>query len=76
MTKDFPYNKVLVSIDYDAVTSIMKLVYRKKIGVEERVYEDVPKEVACPMFYKDSAKELLSYYAKKVKKKFKIKQIK
>lgn len=74
MQRDFPYNNRLLSMDY--TNEVLKIVFKKRTGgTEERVYEDVPKPVGCKLFYKESAKEVLSYFSKNIKKKFKVKQI-
>ncbi len=64
----FPYNPVLVSMNYKGTE--LTLTFRKKQGTQDRTYAEVPATVAYGLLYKKTASELLSYYAKEVRKKF------
>lgn len=51
----------------------LKLTFKKRSGgLVERKYLEVPKEIGCGLFYKQSAKEVLSFFAKYIRKKFKV----
>jgi hypothetical protein len=54
---------------------ILKLMFRKTTGVQVRTYEDVPSETAHKLYYKNTAKDVLRFFAKEIKKKFKIKSV-
>lgn len=64
----FPHNPVLISMSIDGEK--MTLEYRKKIGSEKRTYDEVPTLISYGLFYKKTAKEVMSYYAKNIRKKF------
>jgi hypothetical protein len=74
----FPINPVLESLSYanDNLTLVFKKKIEGKVLLQSRQYENVPKEVVYPWIYKKSASEVLSYYAKNIRKKFKLISIK
>ncbi len=66
----FPINPVLAGMTYRGEE--LTLVFKKKQGTQERTYADVPAQVAYGLFYKKTASEVLSYFAKNIKNKFKV----
>lgn len=74
ITTTFPYNPVLAGMRYQGEE--LTLVFKKKQGTQERTYAEVPAQVAYKLVYAKSASELLSWYAKEVRKKFKVINVK
>lgn len=73
MEKSFPINPVMQCMSYkDTILSITFIRQGKK---ETREYMDVPVEVAYSWFYKQTVKDILSYYAKNIRKKYKLLRI-
>jgi hypothetical protein len=64
----FPYNPVLIGMSIDG--ELMTLEFRKKIGSEKRTYKEVPTDKSYGLFYKKTAKEVMSFYTKNIRKKF------
>ncbi len=76
MEHSFPYNPTLISMSYS--NDILSITFRKpKLpkGMQVRSYYDVPKEIAYQWVYKQSVSDILSYYAKNIRKKYKLIQI-
>lgn len=74
MTKALPFNPVIQSIDYS--NEILKIVFKKKIGLEERTYTGVPKDVGCKFFYKETASDAIKFFSENIKRKFVVIKIK
>ena len=66
----FPYNPVLESMRYTGQE--LTIVFKKKDGKQERTYAEVPKEIAYGLLYKKTASEVLSFFAKEIRQKFKV----
>ncbi len=64
----FPYNAVLVSMAYTDATEELTLVYRKDMKTKR--YRNVPAAIAYGLFYKTTASDMLSFYAKNIRKKY------
>lgn len=71
----FPFNPVLVSMEYDNVEKLT-LEFRKKTGTQKRTYTGVPKIVAYTLFYKKTGTDVLMYFAKYIKKQYKVTEVK
>lgn len=71
LSKPFPANKVLLSMEYKGDT--LKILFKKG---QIRAYWGVPSSVAYGLFYKTSAAESLAYYANEIKGKFEVIQVK
>jgi len=74
MTKALPFNPVILTISYS--NEILKIVFKKKIGLEERTYTGVPKEIGCKFFYKESAKDAIKFFSDNIKRKFVVTKVK
>lgn len=77
MTKAFPYNPTLISMSYAG--EVLELVFRKpkrKTGIQTRRYGPVPQDVIYKWYYKESVSDILSYYAKHIRKKFDLLEVK
>lgn len=74
LTTTFPINPVLAGMTYQE--DKLTLVFKKKQGTQQRTYAEVPKEVAYKLVYAKSASELLSVFATKIKKQFKVVEVK
>ncbi len=73
MIKQLPYNPTIISFGYS--NEVLEVVFRKpklKAGIQTRKYSGVPSDIAYKWFYKDSVTELLSFYAKNIRKKFEL----
>lgn len=70
LAKQFPFNPTLVSMTYSPSTEILVIVFKKKGRTEERTYSGVPSKLAHQWYYKETAKDCLSFYAKNIRKKF------
>lgn len=68
--KVFPYNPVIISIEYNSAAAEMKISFRK-IG-EIRTYAEVPNEIFYKLYYLNTVADLLRYYTKNIRKKFKL----
>jgi hypothetical protein len=74
MIKALPFNPVIQSIEYS--NQVLKVVFKKKTGLQERYYGNVPKEVGCNFFYKETAKEAIKFFSENIKRKFVVIKIK
>lgn len=57
---------------------VLSVTFRKpKLtkGIQVRSYQDVPKEIVYQLIYKQSVSDILSYYAKNIRKKYKLIQV-
>ncbi len=70
MIKQFPYNPVIISAEYKPGASEMIITFRKT--AESRTYAEVPRDIFYKWYYLATTKELLSYYTKNIRKKFKL----
>jgi hypothetical protein len=70
MTRQFPYNPLLVSMSYTDSTNELRLVYRR--NQKEVRYSNVPSDVAYKLFYKQEVPEIMSFYSKNIRKKFSV----
>lgn len=68
MTKVFPYNPLIISMEYNSKSKELKINFRST--TESRTYAEVPSEIFYGIYYKEKIGELLSYYSKKIRKKF------
>lgn len=66
----FPHNRLLLAMSY--VGTELTLTLNKGKRIETRVYADVPQNVAYTLLYKRTGSDVLSYYAKHIKKHFKV----
>lgn len=64
----FPHNPVLIAMSIDG--DKMTLEFRTKTGPEKRTYDGVPTDKSYGLFYKKTAKEVMSFYTKNIRKKF------
>ena len=64
----FPINPLLQSMSY--TDSILRINFIVKGKIIIKRYSGCPANVAYSWFYKTTAKEVLSYYAKNIRKKF------
>jgi hypothetical protein len=78
MERSFPINPVLRSMAYRNGELTIEFFKRSGNGVriEKRQYGEVPQDIAYGLYYKKTAPEILSYYAKQIRKKFKLLSIK
>lgn len=68
MTKSLPFNPVIQEISYS--NEILKIIFKKKTGLEQRTYGGVPKEIGCKFFYKETASEAIKFFSENIKRKF------
>lgn len=73
----FPINPLVQAASYKATAGDIGelkivLLKRSKAGtsIQVREYSNVPRSIVYPWFYKKTASEILSYYAKNIRKKF------
>lgn len=71
MEKTFPLNPVMRSMRYIGEELTIEFI-KKDRTVERRHYGPVPKEIAYQWYYKLTLRDALSYYAKNIRKKFKL----
>ncbi len=74
LTTTFPINPVLAGMTYQGEQ--LTLVFKKKQGTQQRTYAEVPKELAYKLVYSKTASDLLGTFAKEVKNKFKVIEVK
>lgn len=70
MVREFPINPALRSMAYNGQE--LTIVFNRKGRLEERHYAEVPREIAYGLYYKQAVPEILSYYARNIRKKFKL----
>lgn len=66
----FPYNGLLASMTYQ--NEELNLSFKKPKGVEQRVYAGVPQIVAYTLLYKRTGSDVVGYYSRFIKKKFRV----
>jgi hypothetical protein len=69
----FPFNPVLAGMEYK--DSVLTLEFKKKTGNERRKYADVPTNVAYGLFYRRTGTDVLMYFAKYIKKQYKVLEV-
>lgn len=66
----FPFNPVLRAMTY--ASGVLSLEFKKKTGVERRMYSEVPQEVAYKLFYSKTGADVLAFFSKNIKQKYKV----
>lgn len=63
---------------YSAANQILKVVFIKPTGLEQRTYNEVPKEVGCKLIYAQgrTAKEVMQLYSNTIKNKYQVLEVK
>ena len=74
MTKALPFNPVIQSVSYS--NNVLKIVFKKKDGLQERTYANVPSNIGCKFFYIESAKDAIKFFSENIKRKFVVIKIK
>ena len=79
IARDFPYGSVILSMTFTEINSTTELkegnltiVFKKKVGVQSRVYSEVPRTHAYKMYYEQKPKEIMSYYSNNIKGQYKV----
>ncbi len=73
MYKEFPINPVLYYMVNNG--DKLKIAFRTKNKVQERLYINVSMEVISKLFYLNSAKDCLSFYSLNIKGKYTVSQV-
>lgn len=72
VTKVFPHNTVITSVDYNGEISELTINFvNQNTGI--RTYTGVPRKLFYQLYYLQSAADLLSFYSKNFKGKFDLK---
>jgi len=63
---------------YSTANNILKVVFIKPSGLEERTYNQVPKEIGCRLIYASgrTASEVMKLYSTTIKGKYQVLEIK
>lgn len=69
ISKIFPYNPVIKSMEYNGPVQELTIYFANG---SVKTYAEVPSEKFYKIFYMQTLKEMLSYYAKEMRKKFKV----
>lgn len=69
MQKTFPLNPTLLAMQYHSINGRLAITFKKG---QIRTYNEVPKELAYKLYYKQTASETMAVYSNEIKKKFKV----
>ena len=63
---------------YSAANNILKVTFVKPTGLEERTYNNVPKEIGCKLIYAQgrTAAEVMQLYSTTIRGKYQVLEIK
>lgn len=63
---------------YSAANNILKVTFVKPNGLEERTYNNVPKEIGCKLIYAQgrTASEVMKLYSTTIRGKYQVLEIK
>lgn len=63
---------------YSTANQILKVVFIKPTGLEQRTYNQVPKEVGCKLIYAQgrTAAEVMQLYSNTIKNKYQVLEVK
>lgn len=66
----YPHGSKIKRVNYSAGTQVLKVVFNKLKGLEQREYSEVPKEVGSKFAYLYAAGDVLSYFALNIRGKY------
>lgn len=70
ISKQFTNNPTLHAMVYEGER--LTITFKRSIGLQDRTYIGVPSNIAYALYYKQKAKDAISYFAKNIRKKFKV----
>ncbi len=72
------FRSIIKRVNYSAAKQILKVTFVKSTGLQERTYNQVPKEIGCKLIYAAgrTARDLLQIYSTQVKGKYQVIEVK